>query len=95
MPHTTSSSWPLPLIFFALAFAFFASDSGVGMSAEVQRRIFEPFFTTKKSGTGLGLPVARQIIEAHGGTLECESAPGEGTTFIVRLPSADAASDAA
>ena len=70
-------------------------DSGVGMSAEVQRRIFEPFFTTKKSGTGLGLPVARQIIEAHGGTLECESAPGEGTTFIVRLPSADAASDAA
>ncbi len=64
-------------------------DDGPGMSAEVKDRIFDPFFTTKAvgKGTGQGLAVARRIVvERHGGELLCESAPGAGTTFVVRLP---------
>ena len=49
-------------------------------------RIFEPFYTTKPDGTGLGLAITRKIIEGHGGTVQVESAVGEGTTIIVRLP---------
>jgi two-component system NtrC family sensor kinase len=64
------------------------SDSGKGMKDDVQRRIFEPFFSTKKGGSGLGLSVSRQILQAHGGTIECESREGQGTTFTVRLPRA-------
>jgi signal transduction histidine kinase len=63
-------------------------DDGAGMSPEILRRAFDPFFTTKPpgSGAGLGLPVARGIVEANGGTLRLESAPGAGTTAIVELP---------
>jgi PAS domain S-box-containing protein len=61
-------------------------DTGSGISPEARRRIFEPFFTTKARGTGLGLAVARRVIEEHGGTIEVTSQPGQGTTFIVRLP---------
>lgn len=61
-------------------------DSGEGMSEEAVRRIFEPFFTTKKSGTGLGLSLTQQIVQQHGGRLECESTPARGTTFRVVLP---------
>ena len=64
------------------------SDSGRGMSRDVQDRIFEPFFSTKEGGTGLGLAVSRQILQAHGGTIRCESEPGSGTTFVIRLPHA-------
>lgn len=64
------------------------SDTGRGMSEDVQERIFEPFFSTKENGTGLGLAVSRQIIQAHGGSIRCESTPGEGTTFVLRLPCA-------
>ncbi len=64
------------------------SDSGRGMSGDVQERIFEPFFSTKEGGTGLGLAVSRQILQAHGGTIRCESQPGAGTTFVIRLPRA-------
>jgi two-component system NtrC family sensor kinase len=64
------------------------SDSGRGMSGDVQERIFEPFFSTKEGGTGLGLAVSRQILQAHGGTIRCESQPGSGTTFVIRLPRA-------
>jgi len=62
-------------------------DEGEGMTEEVRAQIFEPFFTTKASGegTGLGLHVARGIIEEHGGTMSVESAPGRGTTFHVRF----------
>ncbi len=63
-------------------------DSGVGMSADVLEHAFQPFFTTKDSGTGLGLAVSRQILQAHGGGITCESTPGRGTTFVVRLPRA-------
>lgn len=64
------------------------ADSGLGMSPDVQAHIFEPFFTTKPPGvgTGLGLPLCRGIVEDHGGTLECTSQIGRGTTFQVELP---------
>ncbi|MGH7720982.1 MAG: ATP-binding protein, partial [Gemmatimonadaceae bacterium] len=64
------------------------SDSGAGMSPEVQKRIFEPFFTTKPEGkgTGLGLSVSYGIVQTHHGTLTVQSAPGSGTTFRVSLP---------
>jgi len=62
------------------------SDSGPGLEQEVARRIFEPFFTTKAEGTGLGLPIVRQAVEAHGGTVTLESQPGRGATFRIRLP---------
>jgi two-component system, NtrC family, sensor kinase len=61
-------------------------DSGLGMAPEIQERIFEPFFTTKAGGTGLGLSLSRQIIEAHGGSVTVESAEGQGTTFILKIP---------
>jgi signal transduction histidine kinase len=61
-------------------------DKGTGMDEETRTHIFEPFFTTKKRGTGLGLAISKKIIEQHGGTIAVESAPGEGTRFIVDLP---------
>jgi PAS domain S-box-containing protein len=65
-------------------------DSGCGMSPEVQRQVFEPFFTTKPAGigTGLGLAISRGIVEEAGGRITVESATGEGTRFLVRLPAA-------
>lgn len=62
-------------------------DDGPGMDPETLVRVQRPFVTTRPSGTGLGIPLARRLIEAHGGTLEFESAPGAGTTAIVRLAS--------
>ena len=63
-------------------------DTGRGMSEAVRTRIFEPFFSTKEDGTGLGLAVCQQILKAHGGSLGCQSEPGRGTTFSIRLPRA-------
>lgn len=65
------------------------SDTGPGIPDDIKERLFEPFFTTKKSGTGLGLAIAYGIVERHKGTLELESAPGRGTTFIITLPVSD------
>ena len=64
------------------------ADNGVGMDASVQEQLFEPFFTTKEAdrGTGLGLSISYAIVQDHRGQLTCESHPGEGTTFRVRLP---------
>jgi two-component system, NtrC family, sensor histidine kinase PilS len=63
-------------------------DNGCGIAIDDRSRIFEPFTTTKMHGTGLGLPMTLSIVEAHGGTIEVETLPGKGTTFIVRLPTA-------
>lgn len=62
------------------------ADSGQGMAAAMKYRIFDLFFTTKASGTGIGLPIARKIIEAHGGSIDVSSRPGAGTTFKLYLP---------
>jgi signal transduction histidine kinase len=66
------------------------TDNGDGIPPEHLPRIFEPFYTTKKqgAGTGLGLAVVTQLVEAHHGTVQVDSRPGQGTTFIVRLPAA-------
>jgi signal transduction histidine kinase len=63
-------------------------DPGYGMSPEEIRLAFQPFYTTKASdrGTGLGLVIVDYIVRAHGGRLDLESAPGEGTTIRVFLP---------
>jgi signal transduction histidine kinase len=73
------------------------ADTGVGIAPADLRRIFEPFFTTKRGpddeglgGTGLGLSVCRDIVEAHHGRLRAESRAGKGTTFTLRLPSCPA-----
>ena len=66
-------------------------DTGVGISAENLHRIFMPFFSRRAdsvSGTGLGLPISRTIVERYDGTLEVESEPGKGSCFIVRVPEA-------
>ncbi len=67
-------------------------DTGAGIPDELQERIFEPFFTSKDfgKGTGLGLPVCREIAQRHGGTIQVSSAPGRGSVFTVRLPEAPA-----
>jgi two-component system NtrC family sensor kinase len=63
-------------------------DSGTGIPAEILPRLFDPFFTTKDTGqnTGLGLAIARGIVEQHGGTISVSSEPGQGAEFVVILP---------
>jgi PAS domain S-box-containing protein len=62
------------------------SDTGAGMSPEVLAHLFEPFFTTKERGTGLGLSVSYDIIQAHNGQITVNSQPGVGTTYTILLP---------
>lgn len=64
------------------------SDTGVGMSQEIQEKIFDPFFTSKEvgKGTGIGLSTVKSIVRNHGGFLSVLSTPGKGSTFIVYLP---------
>ena len=64
-------------------------DNGPGMSADILARIREPLFTTKSFGTGLGVPAVEQIAMQHGGRLEIESVPGEGSTFTILLPNVE------
>lgn len=66
--------------------AVMVADQGKGIAPEHLPNIFRPFFTTKGHGTGLGLSLARRIVEAHGGNIEVESTLGQGTRFIVELP---------
>ena len=68
------------------------SDTGTGMPPEVRAKIFEPFFTTQGEGkgTGIGLATVLRIVKAHDGFLQVESEPGQGTTFEVFLPRAEA-----
>jgi signal transduction histidine kinase len=76
----------------------FVRDTGCGMTPETMRRIFDPFFSTKsgpdasgKGGTGLGLSMCRDIIEAHHGRIRVDSAVGKGTAFTIKLPAAHTA----
>ncbi len=61
-------------------------DTGCGMDEKTRRQIFNAFFSTKRGGSGLGLPTARKIIEAHGGQITLQSEPGRGSQFTVKLP---------
>jgi two-component system nitrogen regulation sensor histidine kinase GlnL len=67
------------------------SDTGSGMSEDAVDRIFTPFYTTKDTGTGLGLAVVHGIITEHGGQIDVNSSPNQGTTFVITLPLASAA----
>lgn len=62
-------------------------DTGGGVPEQDQARVFEPYFSRRKGGTGLGLPTTRRIIQAHGGTIALQSEPGQGSRFILTLPS--------
>ncbi|MHB8873653.1 MAG: sensor histidine kinase [Myxococcaceae bacterium] len=68
-----------------LRYSFEVRDAGGGIAAEALAQIFEPFFTTREKGTGLGLPLARKIAQAHQGDITVESAPGD-TVFRLHLP---------
>ncbi len=61
-------------------------DTGCGMDEKTLARIFEAFYSTKPGGTGLGLPTTGKIIEAHAGTITCQSEVGRGTRFTIELP---------
>lgn len=61
-------------------------DNGPGMRHEIQEQIFDPFFTSRDEGTGLGLSLCRKIVDEHGGHIEVESIPGEGSRFLVTFP---------
>jgi len=61
-------------------------DSGIGLTPEQTEKIFTPFYSTKSGGTGLGLSITQHIITEHNGEIVCQSIPGQGTRFIVRLP---------
>ena len=60
--------------------------TGPGIPPELRERVFEPFFTTKHRGTGLGLPTAKRIVEAHGGQLMLADSPSGGTVVRLSLP---------
>ena len=71
------------------------SDTGIGMLPEIQERIFEKFYRAREArdveaqGLGLGLSLVQELVHAHGGRIEVQSAPGEGSTFRVVLPRGD------
>lgn len=69
------------------------TDTGCGIAHEVQPKIFDAFFSTRPGGSGLGLPTARKIVLAHGGSIGLESEPGKGSKFTIRLPQTAVASD--
>jgi signal transduction histidine kinase len=61
-------------------------DHGAGIPPELRSKIFDLYFTTKPDGTGVGLAVSHQVVEAHRGSIEVDSSPGRGTRMIVRIP---------
>ncbi|HXK19840.1 MAG TPA: ATP-binding protein, partial [Polyangiaceae bacterium] len=63
-------------------------DNGMGIPSEAAAKIFEPLFTTKTKGTGLGLAIVSNMVRAHQGTIQVQSEPGKGTSFIIDLPAA-------
>ena len=87
-----SSQCPMPDAQCPIRDAQFAriaiADNGPGIPSEIKDKIFDPFFTTKQvgAGTGLGLSICYQIVEQHGGEIECISTPGEGAEFVITVP---------
>ena len=75
-------SLPATANFSSVAF----TDHGPGIPADIRDKIFTPFFTTKVRGTGLGLPTARRLVEAQGGTIGVECPSTGGTTVVVHVP---------
>jgi two-component system sensor histidine kinase FlrB len=73
---------------------FTVRDNGPGMPPDVVAKLFQPFFTTRNEGTGLGLAIARGVARAHGGGIDVESAPGEGTQFVMTVARAAEKEDA-
>ena len=69
------------------------ADTGEGIDTACLDRIFDPFFSTREGGTGLGLSLTQQIVAEHGGNIACESSPGQGTCFVVELPSLPASGE--
>jgi two-component system, NtrC family, sensor histidine kinase HydH len=65
-------------------------DTGVGIARDKLKKLFIPFYTTKTRGTGLGLAISHRIVNQHAGTIEVRSSPGQGSTFSVFLPAAEA-----
>jgi signal transduction histidine kinase len=61
-------------------------DNGPGIEPEVRERLFSPFHSEKPGGNGLGLAICRKLVDAHGGSIGVESAPGAGAEFVVVLP---------
>ncbi|MBW2395111.1 MAG: HAMP domain-containing histidine kinase, partial [Deltaproteobacteria bacterium] len=61
-------------------------DNGPGMEPERLTRIFSPFYTSKETGTGLGLAISKKVVDAHGGSIEAHSDPGNGTEFVLTFP---------
>lgn len=68
------------------ALSVIVRDQGMGMTEEQLTTLFKPFTTSKSSGSGLGLPITKRIVEAHGGKLQVTSSPGEGTTCTITFP---------
>jgi signal transduction histidine kinase len=62
------------------------TDTGSGIAAENLERVFQPLFSTKAKGIGLGLSIAKTIINKHGGAIEAKSEPGKGASFIIKFP---------
>lgn len=65
------------------------ADQGPGIAPDIRDRVFDLYFTTKKDGAGIGLAVAAQVVQLHGGSIECLSDPGHGSTFRLRFPNAE------
>jgi signal transduction histidine kinase len=61
-------------------------DNGPGIEPETLQQVFSPFYTSKESGTGLGLAISKKVVDAHGGSIEANSAPGRGAEFTITIP---------
>jgi len=84
MPPEGSAGWEEGRRYVRLS----VQDHGIGIPREHFQKVFDPYFSTKQKGSGLGLAVAYSVIKSHGGTIEVDSTPGDGSTFHVTLPAA-------
>jgi signal transduction histidine kinase len=64
------------------------ADNGIGIDSALRDKIWNPFYTSKDHGTGLGLPITKKLVEAHGGEIELDDAPDGGASFLLTFPKA-------